>query len=114
MNRTGAALAFLQFEHEPVALADFAGDVLADRLVEVGEYVQLHQLRQQQVRFCADAQRQVAHDDGRFHLDDFVALVVDEVRWRRRQSSRCSRCARGRGNNRARRRRRGFRRRLLR
>ena len=44
VNHTAAALAFLYFETKAVFGANFFGDQFVNRLVDVGEHAQLHQV----------------------------------------------------------------------
>ena len=64
------------FEHESVALGNLRGDVRLDRLVDVGENVKVHQLGNELMSFQSQFDGQLAHDNGRFDMDDVLRLFL--------------------------------------
>ena len=58
--------------NESVALGNLRCDVGLDRLIDVRENVQRHQLRDELVRFEAKLRRQFLDDDWRLDVNDFL------------------------------------------
>ena len=62
----------LFFENESVALSDLRRDIGLDRLIDVRENIEVHQLGDELVRFQTKLDRKLLHDDRRLDMDDLL------------------------------------------
>ena len=60
------------FENESVALCDLRCDVGLDRLIDVRENVEVHQLGDELVRLQTKLDRKLLHDDRRLDMNDVL------------------------------------------
>jgi hypothetical protein len=70
----GAFFAPFFFENESMVLTNLGGDVGFDRLIDVGENVERHQLSNELMRFEAELRCQLFHDDRRLNVNDLLRL----------------------------------------
>ncbi len=69
---TAALFAAFHFEDETVRFANLGRNIGLDRLVLIGENVQLHQLTDQDVILNPELRCQIMHDDGRLDVNDLL------------------------------------------
>ncbi len=67
-----AFFAALFFENESVALGDLRRDVGLDRLIDVRENIECHQLGDELMRFQTKLGRKLLHNDRRLDVNDFL------------------------------------------
>ncbi len=70
--RTRAALAFFQFKPEFILGANALRHVLANRLIDVGEFADLHQVGNDLEWLALQLLSQIANDDRRFERNDLI------------------------------------------
>ena len=78
VNGAAAAFAFFHFKPEPVFRAKLLRDFLVNRLVDIGEDAELHQIGDDLERFLLQLDGQFAHDNRRFDDNDFTGLRRDK------------------------------------
>ena len=67
-----AFFAALFFENEAVTLGDLGGDIGFDRLIDVRENIEVHQLGDELVRFQAKLGRELLHNNRRLDVNDVL------------------------------------------
>ena len=67
-----AFFAALFLENESVVLRDLRRDIRLDRLIDVRENVERHQLGDELVRFQTELRRELLHDDRRLDVNDVL------------------------------------------
>src|SRR6185369_4538462 len=79
-NDSAAAFAFFDFKAETVFGANLLGDLFVNRLIDVGEYAQLHQIGDDFEGLLLELFGEVPDDDRRFDGNDLAGNRRDKLR----------------------------------